>query len=193
VKHRFVEAALAEFAPKDVLDVGSDTGHFSRMAAKSGASVVAVDYDPVVTGRVWQAAERDGLDILPLVVDLTRPTPGTGWMNRENASFLDRARGSFDLVLMLAVIHHMLVTERVPLGEIFQLASELTRDLALIEFIAPEDSMFRRLTRGRDHLHAGLTNEVFENIFRAHFEPVRVTRIEGTSRWLYLLRKVRRG
>jgi SAM-dependent methyltransferase len=188
-KEKFVAQALAEFAPRRVLDAGCNTGHFSALAARAGASVVAIDYDPVVLGPVWRQARAEKLDILPLAVNLTRPTPGTGWRNRECSSFLDRARGYFDAVLMLAVIHHMLVTERVPLPDILELAAELTKDILIVEFIAPEDSMFRRLTRGRDELHKHLNHRLFENLCRERFDIVRTQHVESSSRWLYLLRK----
>jgi hypothetical protein len=90
---------------------------------------------------------------------------------------------------MLAVIHHMLVTERIPLDEIIDLASELTTDLAIIEFISPEDSMFRRISRGRDHLFVELTQAVFEESCRRRFEIIRSQQVEKATRRLYLLRK----
>jgi SAM-dependent methyltransferase len=188
-KERFVSEALAQFAPKRVLDVGCNTGHFSRIAAKSGASVVAIDYDPVVLGDIWRQARAEKLDILPLAVNLARPTPSTGWRNREWPSFLERARGSFDAVLMLAVIHHLLVTERVPLSDTLKLAAELTNDLLVVEFISPEDTMFRRLVRGREALHQGLTHEAFERYCEPHFEIVRSQHLEGATRRLYALKK----
>jgi SAM-dependent methyltransferase len=188
-KQRFVGEALAEFRSRSVLDVGCNTGHFSAIAARGGAKVVAVDYDPVVLGDVWRNARQEKLEILPLAVNLTRPSPGMGWRNQECSSFLDRARGKFDAVLMLAVIHHMLVTERVPLADILLLAAELTTNLLVIEFVAPDDSMFQRLTRGREELHKDLTAEVFEAECGRHFEIVRMQHFEGTSRRLYLLRK----
>jgi hypothetical protein len=124
------------------------------------------------------------------VVNLARPTPATGWRNSEFRSFLDRAPGSFDLVLMLAVLHHMLVSERVPLADVLQLASGLTRNHLVIEFIGPEDGMFRRIARGREALHAGLTPTAFEAAALQFFEIVRSTRIENSHRWLYLLKKL---
>ena len=188
-KEEFVRDALAAASPGAVLDVGCNTGHFSEIAAGHGARVVAIDYDPVVAGQVWRRASAGGLDILPLVVNLARPTPATGWRNEEGASFLDRARGQFDLVLMLAVLHHMLVTERVPLEDILDVAAELTRRWLVIEYVDPSDPMFRRITRGRDALHAELTPERFEAACARRFEIVRAGSQGGPTRRMYLLAK----
>ena len=92
------------------------------------------------------------------------------------------------MVMMLAVLHHMLVTERVPLEELLSLAAELTRDYLLIEFVAPADPMFQRIVRGREALHDHLTFERFEAAAAAHFEQVKSLKIEGLHRCLYLLR-----
>jgi hypothetical protein len=151
--------------------------------------VVAIDSDPVVAGALWRRAAHGQHDILPLVMDLTRPTPATGWRNQECESFLDRARHGFDMVMMLAVVHHMLVTERVPLDDLLALAGELTREHILIEFVAPPDPMFQRIVRGRETLYSHLTNARFEAVAAQHFELVRSMRIDGLHRWLYLFRR----
>jgi Methyltransferase domain len=189
LKHAFVSKAMREQLPTRVLDVGCNTGHFSAIAARAGASVVAIDYDSVVVGEVWREAITNSLDILPLVVNLARPTPSIGWRNSECQSFLERARGHFDSVLMLGVIHHLLVSERIPLSEIIKLAAELTTDMLIIEFVAPDDPMFRRITRGRDHLFTTLNREFFEKTSGQHFEIVRCQQLDQTSRWLYLMKK----
>jgi ribosomal protein L11 methylase PrmA len=188
-KEQFVRDALAESEPDLVLDVGCNTGFFSEVAAKLGAKVIAIDSDPAVVDRVWHSARSGNLDVQPLVVDLTRPSPAIGWRNEECSSFLDRARGSFDVVLMLAVIHHMLVSERIPLQEILRLAWELTKNILIVEFIAPSDQMFRVLTRGREQLHKDLTVERFEQNASQLFEIVRSRRLGESDRWIYLLRK----
>ncbi len=187
-KESFVRSVLDEFHPRRVLDAGANTGHFSELAARAGSSVVAIDSDTAAVGRLWRRASEKQLDILPLVVDLCRPTPALGWRNRESASFLDRASGHFDLLLMLAVVHHMLVTERVPLEEILDLAASLTTDLLLLEFVEPSDPMFRRLVRGRDALYAHLTTAYFESAC-TRFQILRKHPIPESSRTLYLLRR----
>lgn len=189
VKVEFVRQALQELKPKRVLDVGANTGFFSIQAAEARAQVVALDFDPACAGAIWRQARERKLDILPLVVDISRPSPALGWRNHECLSFLDRARGQFDGVLMLAVLHHLLVTKRVPLEAVLSLALELTRDWLLIECITPEDPMFKQLARGREHLHRDFTLPAFEAACRRQAEIVRSTRVEQTHRWLYLLRK----
>ena len=188
-KEKFVQGVLAEFQPRHVLDVGANTGHFSVLAARAGAEVVAIDYDLGCIGSLWRQAQAQDLNILPLVVDLSRPSAAKGWRNRECTSFLERATGAFDAVLMLAVLHHLLVTERIPLEEVLDLATELTTSLLVIEFVGPEDEMFQTIARGRDHLHAGLTPAVFEAACRRRFEIIRSQLLDGTHRRLYLLRK----
>ncbi len=188
-KERFVAEALSQIKPRRVLDIGCNTGHFSRMAAGQGASVVAVDYDQVVVGDLWRSARAENLDILPLMVNLARPSPAVGWLNSECPSFLDRAASAFDCVLMLAVIHHMLVGERIPLPSIIDMAADLTSNYVIIEFIEFEDSMFQRLLRGRGELHKDLTRAAFETACRRRFNILRSERISGSFRSLYLLQK----
>jgi hypothetical protein len=83
----------------------------------------------------------------------------------------------------------MLITERIPLPEIIKLASELTTDLLIVEYVPPDDPMFRRLVRGREHLHQDLTRQSFETVCQAYFETVRMERLGDSGRWIYLLRK----
>jgi hypothetical protein len=117
------------------------------------------------------------------------PIPATGWGNREWPSFLERARGAFDMVFMLAVIHHLMVTEGVPLPAIVDLAAELTTGFLVIEFVSRDDSMFRRLVHGREELYRDLTVEAFEGECRRKFEIVRSQHLADTTRWLYLMRR----
>jgi ribosomal protein L11 methylase PrmA len=188
-KEQFVREALATWHCQNVLDVGANTGHFSRIAATNGAAVIAIDGDPQCIDAVWREARVRKLNILPLVVNLARPTPAVGWRNRECAGFLARAVGNFDCVLMLAVLHHLLVTEAIPLEEVIGLAAELSTDKLIIEFVAPEDPMFRTLSRGRDHLYTELTQARFERVATEHFHLIKCLPIPGAKRWLYSFSK----
>lgn len=190
-KMLFVQAALQEAAPSRVLDVGCNTGKFSELAARCGTvnEVVAIDSDAVAVGALWRRAVAGSLNILPLVVDFARPTPATGWKNQETTAFLDRAHGHFDAVMFLAVLHHLLISSRIPLNEILTLAAGLTTKWLIVEWVEPEDAMFQRLVRGRDSLYGHLTSSFFETCAQEHFVIARRHPIAGAHRVLYLLRK----
>lgn len=190
-KSDLIHRWLFDLTPSAVLDIGCNTGHFSALAAKTGARVVGIDIDPVVVGQTWLRAREENLNILPLVVNVAHPSPATGWRNAEYPSFLDRAAGSFEMVLMLAVLHHLLVSERVPLVEILNLAAELTDRYVVIEYIAKDDPMFQYIARGREALHADFTQAAFELACQQQFHVIRKQPVKGNLRWLYLLRKRR--
>ena len=188
-KRQFVERALREMKPSRVLDIGANTGEFSLIAAASGASVVSIDRDPESIAGLWRSASAARADILPLVVDFARPTPPAGWRGREQPGFLERAEGCFDCVLLLAVIHHLMVTDRIPLAEIFDATADITSCWLLAEYVGAGDPMFRRLARGRDALHRGYNRSVFEESARLRFNIVNSFDIPSSGRALYVLRK----
>lgn len=188
-KESFVASAVQATAATRVLDVGCNTGRYSRIAAASGAEVVAIDIDPVVVGRLWTRAAREDLKILPLIQNLAIPSPATGWRNQECPSFLERARGRFDLVLMLAVIHHLLVTDRIPIDEIVDIVSQITCRDVVVEFVSQDDPMFRQIARGREHLFAWWTADAFERAWLKRFTISAKRDVPGTTRVLYHLTK----
>ena len=188
-KEKVVREILERCQPCEVLDIGCNTGHFSMIAAaRHETRVIAIDRDPAAVGALWRATHAGGMNILPLVVDFARPPGACGWANSECPSFLDRARGKFDCVLMLALVHHLLVSERVPLDRIFDLAAELTRGDVIVEYVDPEDGQFRSIARGRDALHRGLNRRSFEHAARGRFAIAESWKLTPT-RWIYWLRK----
>jgi SAM-dependent methyltransferase len=168
-KQAFVRSALNSIRPAHVLDIGANTGVYSRIAAESGSDVVAWDTDVQAADLNWQAARRNGLSILPIVADFARPTPAVGWRNRENASLLGRAKGRFDCVLMLGVLHHLLVTDQIPLSAIFEQMWDISTRWAIIELIPKEDSQFDGLCRGRQDLYSHLSEEYFVQTLSKRF------------------------
>ena len=188
-KLEFVSRALDELKPSRVLDIGCNVGHYTLCAADRGASVVAIDRDPAVVGRLWQTARSRKAPVLPIALDIARPSAPLGWNNAECAAFTDRARGGFDAVLMLALVHHLLVSDRVPLDEVIELAARLTTDALIVEYVAPDDPRFREIARGRDDLHRHLSSEVFEAACRRSFDIGRSQAMPGGTRTVYVLRK----
>jgi SAM-dependent methyltransferase len=169
VKREFVAHALETGKPKRVLDVGCNVGVYSRLAADAGAEVVAVDTDLESVNRLAIEAAASGKNILPLCVDLARPTPAAGWEYQESQSFLDRCSRRFDMVMMLAVLHHLLVGSQVPLDRIAALCDDLTTRSLIVEWVPTTDPMFQQILRGRDALYENLTESAFRAAFSVHF------------------------
>lgn len=184
-KQEFVRNRLAGIRPACVLDVGANTGVFSRIAAECGASVVAWDTDVQATGLNWQAARNAGLPILPLVADFARPTPAVGWRNRESASLLDRAKGRFDCVLMLGILHHLLLTDQIPLSAIFEQLWDISTRWVIMEWIPQGDSQFDGLCRGRHELYRHLNEDYFLQTLSRRFTVLdRGSLQNGRTLWL---------
>ncbi len=184
-KQRFVRDALDRIRPAHVLDVGANTGLYSRIAAESGAEVVAWDTDVQASDLNWKEALRLNLSILPMVADFARPTPAAGWENKESASLLDRANGEFDCVLMLGILHHLLVTDQIPLTAIFKKLREISSRWAVLEWIPKEDSQFDQLCRGRQELYGHLSEEYFLHALSERFAVRERSQLpNGRSLWL---------
>jgi SAM-dependent methyltransferase len=172
LKRQFVHDALRAAAPRHVLDLGANSGVYSRIAAECGARVVAWDTDLQATEQNWREARRLNLEIAPLIANPARPTPAAGWRNAESLALLDRARGRFDCVMMLGLIHHLLLSEQIPLAEIASLLRELTTSWAIVEWVPATDPRFVDLMRGRDELYGHLDEPAFARAVETHFGVV---------------------
>jgi SAM-dependent methyltransferase len=185
-KQQFVRDVLEQYRPARVLDIGANTGTYSLMAASAGAEVVSLDNDSAAIEQLWRAAAAGQKPVTALVANIARPTPAAGWRNREQLSLLDRLTGKFDMVLMLAVIHHLILNEQLPLGHIGDLCASLTRRWLVLEWVPPSDPMYQEWLRGRDHLYGHLSEDDLTQAFRPHFSVSRRKKL-GNGRVLLLL------
>jgi 2-polyprenyl-3-methyl-5-hydroxy-6-metoxy-1,4-benzoquinol methylase len=172
-KRQFVTESLAACTPTHVLDVGSNTGNYSRIAAATGAHVVAIDSDQRALELLYAQSRQASQNILPLCVDLSYPTPATGWNNRESFSFLARCEGHFDTVMMLAVIHHILLSSQVPLELIAPLCARITSCNLILEWVPPTDPKFIEVLRGREAIYTHITEAAFRKAFAPFFRVER--------------------
>jgi SAM-dependent methyltransferase len=171
-KEGFVESAVAGAAPRLVWDLGCNDGRFSRIAAAGGAYVIAVDSDEVAVDRLYRELRGEGAGrILPLAVDLVDSSPGMGWRGTERPRLEDRARP--DLVLALALVHHLAIGANVPLAAIVDWLGDLGAAL-VIEFPTREDPMVTRLlSRKREGAHPDYELEGFEELLARRFAVAR--------------------
>ncbi len=186
IKENFVKKILIDKKPKKILDIGANTGHFSFLAAKNNAKVISIDNDPMVIDMLYLKAKIENLNILPMIVNISRPTPALGWKNKEYLSFIQRAEKSVDLVFMLALIHHLQVSNQIPLIEIASIAHQFTKDGLIIEYVDPQDEMFKKILRGRKHLYLDLNINKFINTFENYFSIVNQQKINKTRTIFYM-------
>jgi len=186
-KKEIVKKYMEMISPATVWDLGANNGLFSRIASEEGIPTIAFDIDPsAVEKNYLEVKHKKELNMLPLVLDLTNPSPGIGWENNERTSFVER--GPVDMVLSLALIHHLAISNNVPLCKLAVFFSKLCHSL-IMEFVPKTDSQTQRLLVAREDVFPGYTQEEFENEFSAHFDIIESTKVKNSQRTLYLLKR----
>jgi hypothetical protein len=187
-KKEIIAGFLNTVHPSRVWDLGANTGLFSRIAADAGASTVSFDADPACVEINYLEARRAGeTRLLPLLMDLTNPSPALGWAHAERMSWMQRPAP--DLVLALGLAHHLAIANNVPLGRIAGLCARMGPWLA-IEFVPKDDPNARKLLRVREDIFDGYTREKFEEEFSRRFAIQDSRRVRDSERQLYLMRRL---
>jgi ribosomal protein L11 methylase PrmA len=180
-KEAFVARVLQVSHPPTVLDLGTNTGQYARLARANGARVVAVDVSPGCVDAVYRRAQGD-TSLSPLVADLTKPTPAVGWRLIERKGLLDRLRG--DSLLALALIHHLRITGGIPLSEIMDLLTRLAPS-GIIEWVGRGDNMVRQMLALRPDVYEDYTSENFERELSARASINARESLKDADRTLY--------
>jgi hypothetical protein len=186
-KQELVYEFLQRYNPRFIYDIGSNTGVFSRIAGRLNIPVVSIDNDHAVVEENYRACCEERMPfVLPLVVDVTNPSPAAGWALEERGSFFER--GPADAVMALALIHHLAVACGIPLEKIASLLQKICR-CALVEFIPKSDPAVRRLLANREDIFTEYSRESFEREFSRYFEIEDSRQVEGSPRIVYFLKR----
>jgi hypothetical protein len=173
---------------KTVWDLGANTGEYSRAAHEVAPLVISFDLDPAAVERNYRRVRLDDESgILPLIQDLTNPSPSQGWAGRERLSLAER--GPADAVLALALIHHLAIGHNLPLERMAAYLSRLGRVL-VIEFVPKTDAQARRLLLSRPDIFPSYTKEGFERAFARYFSIDAIDQVGDSERWLYRMTAV---
>ena len=185
-KREIVSALLDKARPGTVWDLGANTGMFSRLASEKGAYTISMDSDPAAVEKNYlQAVDKKEDSILPLVIDLTNPSPAIGWENNERMSLFER--GPADMALALALVHHLAISNNLPFSKIVDFFKKVCRFL-IIEFIPKDDAQVQRLLRTREDIFPDYTQEAFEVAFSASFVVKERVAITDSKRAIYLMK-----
>lgn len=186
-KHNIVAAMLDRLKPSKVLDMGANTGEFSSLAHKHASMVLAADMDPLAVERHYEVLVKNNIEgVLPLVVDLSNPSPSLGWHNVERPAFIDSCK--VDAVMALALIHHLCIGNNVSLG----MAADLFADLGeylILEFVPKEDSQVQRMLTTRADIFPDYSLEGLSKAFSRRYECLEVVAIPDSIRSVVLFKK----
>ncbi len=159
IKEAFVRQVAGQRHRRLVWDLGANDAHFSAVAADTAEVVIAMDADEVTVDNTYRRLKSNGpRNVLPLVMNLADPSPGLGWRGTERAPLEDR--GTPDLVLMLAVIHHLVIGSNLPLVSVIDWLATLGADV-ILEWVPLDDPMSKRLTanKRRHEVHADYSEQ----------------------------------
>lgn len=186
-KHEQVRSVLSELKPEFVYDLGGNVGEYGRLATAQGIDAVCYDLDPLCVDENYVRSKAAGdAHMLPLVMDLTNPSPRMGFDLDERLGFFDRARPP--LMLALALLHHLRIAGNVPLERIARFLAKLG-DRLLIEYVPLEDPMAQLLVGNRPDIYGDYTAANFSEVFQRYFDLERSEAIPETLRSLHLFRR----
>jgi hypothetical protein len=188
-KQQAVSAWLDSTRPKRLIDVGANTGEFANLAVAKGITVIAIEQDHQCVSRLYNTAAGNR-KIFPVLSNLGDVCGGAGWLGTEHSGLLSRLRNQGDMVLLLAVIHHLAISESIPLPEIADFTATITREFAIVEFIAGTDPMLIRLAAQRNRNAAEFAQPLQEAAFQRRFEFLSRQELTGSGRCLVLMRKL---
>lgn len=164
-------------------DLGCNTGFYSRVAAENAKYVVAMDVDHAVIEHLYQELKSEGnTSILPLINHVTDPSPNLGWCGVERKAVTER--GKPELVLCLALIHHVVIGANIPLREFIHWLGSLGASL-IIEFITKDDPQTRQLLRNKEDIYTDYEIATFEKGLSEIFSIERRKVLSGGHRILY--------
>lgn len=185
-KERVVRDVAATRRRALVFDLGANDGRFSRIAAEHADYVVAVDADRLVVDRLYRTLRQAGeRRIQPITIDLADPSPALGWGGAERSSFAGRARP--DLVLYLAVVHHLAISRNVPVAMQLDQLAALGGEV-VFEFPTEDDPKVRELLLAkRSGLFEGYRADVADRLVAERFGVARREVLASGTRILYHL------
>jgi len=164
-----------------IVDFGSNDGKYSKIAAEKSL-VISIDIDPIAVNNNYKNQNNN---VIPIIGDLSNPSPSIGWNNLERPSLLKRI--GKNTCMALALIHHLRITFGIPLSKQFELFSEISEYL-IIEFIDKNDSQIIKLLQNREDVFDDFTEDSFIKIASENFEILENSSIKDSKRKIYLMK-----
>ena len=170
-----------------VIDLGANDGVFSLLLQEKAKQVIAIDGDINCVNELYNNTRKAKIkNIVPLYASLNAPTPALGWANKERSALTTRLKA--DLVLALALVHHLAIGANVPLGFIAKWLNGISEYL-IIEFVPKSDEKVKLLLQNREDIFNDYTLESFKNIFAEFYHFHLEEMVGDTERILFLMKR----
>ena len=188
IKEKIISDILLKFPPKSMLwDFGANNGYFTRIATRYNLKAIAFDIDRTAVEENYSFCQQSNLNFpLPLILDLTNPSPGIGWNNNERPALFKRSKP--DIIMALALIHHLVISKNLSFDYVASCFSQLSENL-IIEFISKKDSQVQKLLFNKEDIFTHYTEDNFEKDFLKYYSSYKKYHISGTERIIYFFQK----
>lgn len=181
-KIQAVRQMTASRSLSSVLDLGANTGEFAAQFASEGKQVIAAEADRICVDQIFLKHAK----VTAVCIDLMHPSPAIGWMNQERTPFSHRAKA--DLVLALALVHHLCIGKNLPFDHLAQGLLALGPWL-LIEFVPKTDPKVQGLLQGRADIFDNYSEHNFKGIFSKYYTLVEEKAVPASDRKLFLFQR----
>jgi len=186
-KKEIIGRFVKEIAPVTLWDLGANTGEFTRVASEQGVNCIAFDIDPLAVNSNYHYVKQQNItNILPLVMDLTNPSPSIGWSNEERLGF--KSRPLPEAVIALAIIHHLAISNNLPFKKIARFLSELSENL-IIEFVPKSDSQVKKLLESRMDIFGEYHEEAFIREFETFYNIMAKEKVIDSERTIFWMER----
>jgi len=190
-KHAFVRECLNSLSYKNrAIDLGANEGEYTQILIEQFDQVIAVESDPVCCNQNFlKSHSQTSVDLQVIQMNFANPTPASGWRSSERKSFLERC-GRFDFALFLAVLHHVRISEQIPLAMILKLLSEITQ-FTVLEYVPPSDELFRQIQNGRSiEIYRDMEVAAFMKELQIKFRIIRSLKLQNHRELFFLESKL---
>jgi SAM-dependent methyltransferase len=192
LKKETVKRWLNQIKPQWLADIGCNTGEFSEIAIESGAKVISADYDDECISRLYLRAKSEPSlvnKLHPIIFNLGDALGSTGAGGIEFSSAIERIGNVADCVLMLGLLHHLLISESIPMPMLIQIISKMTQDYAILELVDPNDVQHQLLCEQRNRNGSILSINEQRNQLASAFDLIDEIETIPNHRLLCLMKK----
>jgi 2-polyprenyl-3-methyl-5-hydroxy-6-metoxy-1,4-benzoquinol methylase len=186
-KKKIIQSWLSSLSINSTIDIGANEGEFSLLLAGNNIPTISIDFDHYSINQLYRKIKENSVvNCTPLIIDFSNPSPAIGLNSEEHSSFLERIK--VDLVLALAVVHHLAIGKNIPFEKIAKILSTMGKYL-IIEFVPKEDEKVELMVNSGAHIFHEYNEDKFLSSFGDYFSILKKEYISDTKRTIYLMRK----